>query len=107
MKPLGQELETGQVSVVFSLQTRTVNLSAFRDRCPSTVEHRPVRSRARLLRDLRLNPTEARGAPAMSSSRGVNRVAQAQEEFDRVRELKMFEFSIEAVVLVARLLKDR
>ena len=67
----------------------------------------PVRSRATLLRDLRLNPTEARGRPAMSSSRGVNRVAQAQEEFDRVRELKMFEFSVEAVVLLARLLQDR
>jgi hypothetical protein len=43
----------------------------------------------------------------MSSSRGVNSVAQAQEEFDRVRELKMFEFSIEAVVLVARLPFER
>src|SRR4030081_1776546 len=104
MKPLGQELETGQVSVVFSLQTRTVNLSAFRDRCPSTVEPRRVRSRATLLRDLRLNPTEARGAPAMSSSRGVNRVAQAQEQFDRVRELKMLELSIEVTHAPARLL---
>ena len=35
----------------------------------------------------------------MSSSRGVNRVAQAQEEFDSLRELKMLEFSIEALVL--------
>ena len=39
----------------------------------------------------------------MSSSRGVNRLAQAQEEFDRVRELKMLEFSIEALVLLPRL----
>jgi len=43
----------------------------------------------------------------MSSSRGVNRLAQAQEEFDRVRELKMLEFIIEALVLLPRLLKDR
>jgi len=43
----------------------------------------------------------------MSSSRGVNRLAQAQEEFDRVRELKILESSIEAVVLLAWLLKDR
>ena len=41
----------------------------------------------------------------MSSSRGVNRLAQAQEEFDRVRELKMLEFSIEALVFLPRLLK--
>ena len=34
----------------------------------------------------------------MSSSRGVNRLVQAQEKFDRVRELKMFEFSTEALV---------
>jgi len=39
----------------------------------------------------------------MSSSRGVNRVAQAQEQFDRLRELKMFEFSIEGLVLLPRL----
>ncbi len=43
----------------------------------------------------------------MSSSRGVNRLAQAQEEFDRVRELQMLEFSIEALVLLPRLLEDR
>jgi hypothetical protein len=37
----------------------------------------------------------------------VNTFAQAQEEFDRLRELKMLEFSIEARVLVPRLLEDR
>ena len=41
------------------------------------------------------------------SSRGVNRLAQAQEEFDSLRELKMLKFSIEAVVLLPGLLKDR
>jgi hypothetical protein len=41
------------------------------------------------------------------SSRGVNRLAQAQEEFDSLRELNMLKFSIEAVVLLPRLLKDR
>ena len=104
---IGPRLETGQVSVVFLVADAIREQSAFRDRCPSIVEHRPVRSRATLLRDLRLNPTEARGRRAMSSSRGVNRVAQAQEQFDRVRELKMLELSIEVTHAPARLLKDR
>jgi hypothetical protein len=36
----------------------------------------------------------------MSSSRGVSRLAQPQQEFDGVRELKMLEHTIEALVLL-------
>jgi hypothetical protein len=43
----------------------------------------------------------------MSTFRGVSRLGHAQEEFDRVCELKMLEFSIEALTLLPRLLKDR
>ena len=83
MKPLGQQLET-VVPVLWNIGRR--------DRASA------------LLRDLRL--TEARRRRGIPSSRGVNRLAQAQEEFDRVRELKMLEFSTEALVLLPRLLKD-
>jgi hypothetical protein len=70
-----------------------------------------IRFAATVPRKRRSHWAKSRDRPGMRAfllaKAGVNRLAQAQEKFARVRELQMLELSIEALVLLPRLLKDR